>query len=158
MNVFTIGVYNSTEQQFFAKLQNSGIDTFCDIRQRRGVRGREYAFVNSCYLQKKLKDLGIRYIHVLELAPTKDIREKQRLEDTRLGANKRTRDVLGSVFVEEYRKRIELFDFDLFYDQLSTEGVSNVAFFCVEENAAACHRSIVAQEMCQRYKCELQHL
>ncbi len=44
MNIFTIGVYGSTEQQFFDKLIENRIDTFCDIRQRRGVRGKEYAF------------------------------------------------------------------------------------------------------------------
>lgn len=45
MKIFTIGVYNSTELQFFKKLSENNIDTFCDIRQRRGGRGREYAFV-----------------------------------------------------------------------------------------------------------------
>ena len=39
MKIYTIGVYNSTEQEFFNKLVDNNIDTFCDIRQRRGVRG-----------------------------------------------------------------------------------------------------------------------
>ena len=76
MRVYTIGVYNSTEQDFFEKLIENRIDTFCDIRQRRGVRGREYSFVNSNYLQMKLDDLGIKYAHILDLAPTTEIREK----------------------------------------------------------------------------------
>ena len=49
MKIFTIGVYNSSETHFFDKLKNNHIDVFCDIRQRRGVRGRKYAFVNSLY-------------------------------------------------------------------------------------------------------------
>ena len=78
MKVYTIGVYGSTEQQFFGKLTENIIDTFCDIRQRRGVRGSEYAFVNSNYLQRKLAEMDIKYGHIIELAPTSEIREKQK--------------------------------------------------------------------------------
>lgn len=37
MQFFTIGVYNSNEEEFFRKLISNDIDMFCDIRQRRGV-------------------------------------------------------------------------------------------------------------------------
>ncbi len=46
MKFYTIGVYGSTGNEFFQKLIDNNIDTFCDIRQRRGVRGAKYAFVN----------------------------------------------------------------------------------------------------------------
>ena len=63
MIIYTIGVYGSNEEEFFGKLIDSQIDLFCDIRQRRGVRGRQYAFVNSNYLQNKLAELGIDYLY-----------------------------------------------------------------------------------------------
>ena len=78
MEFFTIGVYNSTEQEYFTKLTENNIDTFCDIRQRRGVRGAKYAFVNSNRLQEKLNELDIKYGHVIDLAPTTDIRDLQK--------------------------------------------------------------------------------
>lgn len=158
MKIYTIGVYNSTEQEFFNKLIDNNIDTFCDIRQRRGVRGSEYAFVNSNYLQTKLNELDIKYAHILDLAPTSEIREKQKMEDTRLGVQKKSRDILGPVFTREYKNKISSFDFDEFYDRLDRIGASRVVFFCVEEKAAACHRSIVAQEMKERFKIEVIHL
>lgn len=158
MKIYTIGVYNSTEQEFFSKLLDNGIDTFCDIRQRRGVRGREYSFVNSNYLQEKLRDLDIRYAHIIELAPTTEIRDKQKAEDQRLGVQKKTRDTLGSIFTKEYKNKISTFDFDNFYERLDSIGASRVVFFCVEEKATACHRSIVAREMSDRFKCEVIHL
>lgn len=158
MKIYTIGVYNSTEQEFFNKLVDNNIDTFCDIRQRRGVRGSEYAFVNSNYLQTKLCDLDIKYAHILDLAPTSEIREKQKIEDARMGVQKKSRDVLGAVFTREYMNKISTFDFDEFYDQLDRIGASRVVFFCVEEKASACHRSIVAQEMKERFKLEVIHL
>lgn len=155
MKIYTIGVYNSTEQDFFNKLIDNNIDTFCDIRQRRGVRGREYAFANSNYLQGKLNDLDIKYTHIIALAPTSEIREKQKMEDVRLGVQKKTRDTLGSIFTKEYKNKISSFDFEEFYDQLDRIGASKVVFFCVEEKASACHRSIVAQEMKERFKLEV---
>ena len=85
MEFFTIGVYNSTEQEFFKKLIDSNIDTFCDIRQRRGVRGSQYAFVNSNRLQQRLSDLKIKYAHIIELAPTSEIRNLQKESDNQKG-------------------------------------------------------------------------
>jgi len=61
MEFFTIGVYNSTEKEFFEKLLKNKVDTFCDIRQRRGVRGAKYSFVNSNRLQERLSELDIKY-------------------------------------------------------------------------------------------------
>lgn len=159
MKIFTIGVYNSTELQFFKKLSENNIDTFCDIRQRRGVRGREYAFVNSIYLQQKLENMGIKYAHILSLAPTTEIREKQKIEDAKLGEHKRDRNKLGKVFSDEYKRNIiSKFDFDSFVEQLENIGAENVVFLCVEEKASACHRSIVAEEMKKRYNYEITHL
>ena len=102
--IFTIGVYNSTEDSFFTKLKNNNIDLFCDIRQRRGVRGSQYKYVNSNYLQQKLEELGIKYKYIKELAPTNEIRQKQKEVDKYNGENKKQRLVLGSVFTFEYNR------------------------------------------------------
>ena len=66
IKIFTIGVYNSDEQSYFDKLINSDIDLFLDIRQRRGIRGSQYKYVNSNYLQARLKELGIEYLYIKE--------------------------------------------------------------------------------------------
>ena len=79
--IYTIGVYASTEESFFNKLTDNKIDVFCDIRQHRGVRGSKYSYVNIRYLQEKLTQLGINYVYAKELAPTTEIREKQHAED-----------------------------------------------------------------------------
>ena len=158
MKIYTIGVYNSSEQEFFNKLIENKIDTFCDIRQRRVVRGKKYAFVNSNYLQTRLKTLDIKYTHILELAPTDKIRDEQKKEDARLGIQKRNRNVLGIVFAREYKNKIRSFDFNKLYEQLELIKASNIVFFCVEEKAIACHRAIVAQEMKERFNLEVIHL
>ena len=115
MKSFTIGVYNSTKQEFFGKLSDNKIDTFCDIRQRRGVRGAQYAFVNSQRLQETLKELNINYWHVANLAPQKEIRELQKKADLANKEAKRQRKNLGEAFTSEYKNRVlKDFDFQVF--------------------------------------------
>ena len=97
----TIGVYNSTEETYFNKLINSKIELFCDIRQRRGVRGAQYKYVNSNYLQEKLKALGIEYLYIKALAPTNEIRQKQKDADKINRETKKVRTKLGTVFASE---------------------------------------------------------
>ena len=148
MEFFTIGVYNSTEQEYFKKLTDNNIDTFCDIRQRRGVRGSQYAFVNSNRLQERLDQLDIKYGHVLGLAPTSEIRELQKEVDNQQGELKRDRNKLGQVFTIAYKDRIlSKFDLDNFIEKLDEIGASRVVLFCVEEKPQACHRSIVTDKL-----------
>lgn len=148
MEFFTIGVYKSTENDFFKKLTDNNIDTFCDIRQRRGVRGSEYSFVNSNYLQQKLHELDIKYGHVLNLAPTSEIRDLQKQADLQMGEQKRDRNKLGKIFTIAYKEKIlNQFDFDYFIEQLDDIGANKIVLFCVEEKAEACHRSIVADKL-----------
>jgi uncharacterized protein (DUF488 family) len=159
MKIYTIGVYGSTEKDFFDKLTENRIDTFCDIRQRRGVRGSEYAFVNSTQLQNKLAELGIKYGHILALAPTTEIREHQKAEDLKQKEHKRDRNKLGTVFASEFKNKIiEKFDFDSFVEQLDNVDANRVVLFCVEGKAEACHRFIVANELKMRYHFEIKHL
>lgn len=148
MEFCTIGVYHSTGEEYFKKLTDNNIDTFCDIRQRRGVRGSQYAFVNSKRLQDKLNQLGIKYQHIFALAPTREIRVSQKKADTQTGELKRNRDKLGQDFIKTYREHIlEKFDFKPFIDELSEIGAKKVVFFCVEEKPEACHRNLVTDQL-----------
>jgi uncharacterized protein (DUF488 family) len=159
MEFYTIGVYHSTEKDFFDRLIKNKIDTFCDIRQRRGVRGPKYAFANSNRLQKKLHSLGIKYVYVPGLAPTTEIRELQYQVDDEKGERKTERTQLGKAFVTEYKKDILTnFDFKQFFEELESMGAKRITFFCVEEHAEACHRSIVTDKLANTYKYKIKHL
>ncbi len=148
MEFFTIGVYNSKEHEYFNKLTENRIDTFCDIRQRRGVRGAQYSFVNSNRLQAKLGELDIKYGHVIDLAPTSEIRELQKEADAQQGELKRDRNRLGKIFTIAYKNKVlSNFDFDTFIESLENVGASRVVLFCVEEKPEACHRSIVTDKL-----------
>lgn len=144
INIYTIGVYGLSETQYFDKLITAKIDTFCDIRRRRGVRGAKYAFVNSKQLQSKLAELGIRYVYLQQLAPSKEIRDKQKEADKASRIQKRERTALSDGFISAYRNEcLSQFDIQNFLEALGPSA-KNVVLFCVEANPQACHRSIAA--------------
>jgi uncharacterized protein (DUF488 family) len=158
MKFVTIGVFGSSEAAFFDALQKAGVDTFCDIRWRRGVRGAEYAFVNSTRLQKRLAELGIRYLHFRDLAPSPALRQKQYEADKAVGIAKRKRTALGKAFVDGYNEeKLSKFDSRQFAEELGT-GVRTVALFCVERDPAACHRSLLAEKLQRDLGVEIGHL
>jgi uncharacterized protein (DUF488 family) len=143
----TIGVYGFEEVDFFKALVDAGVDVFCDIRQRRGVRGSTYAFANSQRLQAKLNELGIAYIHRKDLAPSRATRELQYAADKESKTAKRQRSTLSAPFVEAYRRDyLAGFDSSEFVSELGSEA-KRVALFCVERDPAACHRSLVAERL-----------
>jgi uncharacterized protein (DUF488 family) len=159
MEFFTIGVYNSTETEFFKKLTDNNIDTFCDIRQRRAVRGSKYSFVNSKRLQSKLNELDIKYAHVIKLAPPVEIRQLQKQADLEKGELQRSRQFLSEVFSSEYKNRIlDNFEFDSFIENLENMGANRVVLFCVEEKPEACHRSIVSEKLHGSLNYKVTHL
>lgn len=154
----TIGAYGYNEKSFFEALVKANIDTFCDIRFRRGVRGSEYAFANSQRLQHRLQELGIRYLHLKDLAPSPEIREVQWRVDAQEGNSKRQRSALSPNFVAAYQSKY-LADFDsAAFIQALGEDAKVVALFCVERLPEACHRSLVANQLKHDLSLDVKHL
>lgn len=143
----TIGVYGFEEEAFFEALVDASVDLFCDIRQRRGVRGSTYAFANSQRLQARLDDLGIAYVHRKDLAPSREVRALQDAADKESKTAKRKRSALSEAFVEAYRREyLDRFDSEEFISEIGSEA-RVVALFCVERDPAACHRSLLAERL-----------
>jgi uncharacterized protein (DUF488 family) len=147
-DIYTIGVYGSSEKEFFQKLTDHNIDTFCDIRLRRAVRGSQYAFANSKRLQDKLADLSIKYLHEPRLAPTPEIIKLQDKFDQEHKIQRRKREELTEDFKTAYKKKIlSKFDFQQFIRDIGESGSKKAALFCVEKSPAACHRSLVTTKI-----------
>lgn len=158
MRILTIGGYGFDEHSFFNALERAGVDTFVDTRQRRGLRGARYAFLNSARLQKALRERGVRYVHLRELAPTQAIRDLQREDDSSTGLGKRDRSRLSSRFVEAYKKQVlEPFEVGSFHAAVGSEA-QVVALFCVERLPEACHRSLVAEHLGQELSTSVGHI
>jgi len=157
-DLFTIGVYGRSEGEFFGALTAVGIDTFCDVRSRRGMRGSQYSFVNSTRLQARLATLGIRYCHFRELAPTTEIRAAQKRQDAATGMGKRSRTELGEEFKALYTAEcLSAFNSEHLLRRLGADA-RKVVLFCVEAKPGACHRSLLAARIATDTSVPITHL
>ncbi len=92
----TIGVYGFNGESFLERLRDADVRLLLDVRQRRGVRGPDYAWANSLRLQAALAQARIAYEHHPELVPTTELRQLQYAEDYRQGVGKRSRRELAT--------------------------------------------------------------
>jgi uncharacterized protein (DUF488 family) len=155
--VATIGVYGFTADRFRETLRAAHVRLLLDVRQRRGVRGSEYAWANAGRLQAALAEAGIDYRHHKELAPTTELRRLQYREDDRLGVGKRSRVELAPAYRARFvREILDRVDLEPIVRELPSEGAA--ALFCVERDPEACHRSLIAERMAAEYGVSVVHL
>jgi uncharacterized protein (DUF488 family) len=155
--IATIGVYGFDAESFLSALRRAGVSRVIDVRQRRGVRGPEYAWANSKRLQAALAEAGIEYEHRSELAPTTEMRQLQYAEDARRGEGKRSRTVLAPEYVRRYTEEI--------LDPVGVEDLASslpddsaAALLCVERDPEACHRSLIARRLADEHGLEVEDL
>jgi uncharacterized protein (DUF488 family) len=141
--LFTIGVYGFDAESFLRELRRAQVRVLVDVRQRRGVRGSQYAWANARRLEVAVVTAGIAYRHHREVAPTTELRQLQYAEDARLGVGKRSRQVLAPEYLRRYTAEIlERVDLSLVASVVSGGGLA--ALLCVETEPHACHRSVLA--------------
>ena len=155
--VASIGVYGWTLDGWLDALRAADVRLVVDVRQRRGVRGSEYAWANAQRLQAVLADAGIAYEHRQELAPTTELRQLQYAEDDRLGVGKRSRVDLAPAYVERYEREIlGRVDLSPIVEGLPAAGAA--ALMCVERDPEACHRSLIADRLAAEFGFTVTHV
>jgi uncharacterized protein (DUF488 family) len=153
----TICVYGFDSAGFLGALRKAEVSLLADVRQRRGVRGAEYAWANSQRLQAALADAGISYVHVPELAPTTELRQLQYREDERQGVGKRSRSELAPEYVSRYTSEIlDRADLGALAGEMPAKGTT--ALLCVERDPEACHRSLIADRLEAEHGARVTHL
>ncbi|MFE7313764.1 DUF488 family protein [Streptomyces sp. NPDC057555] len=157
LKMMTIGVYGFDGDSFLQRLREADVRLLLDVRQRRGVRGPDYAWANSLRLQAALAEAGIAYEHHRELAPTTELRKLQYAEDARQGVGKRSRRELADEYVLRYTSEIlDLADLKPVAETLPDSG--HAVLLCVERDPEACHRSLIAQRLTAEHGITFGHL
>ena len=155
--IATVGVYEFDAASFIRTLDAAAVSRIIDIRQRRGVRGPQYAWANARRLQALLADAHIGYEHYPELAPTTELRHLQYRDDDRQGVGKRSRVRLSPEYIRGYTEEIlDHVPLKPLVERLPVHGIG--ALLCVEATAEACHRSLVAERLADRFGLEVIHL
>lgn len=153
----TVGVYGFDSDSFLQRLRDADVRLVIDVRQRRGVRGAEYAWANARRLHAALAQARIAYEHHPELAPTTELRQLQYAEDDRRGVGKRTRQELAAEYVRRYTAEVlDHADLRSIVSALPSSGTA--ALLCVERDPEACHRSLIAQRLTERHHVTVEHL
>ncbi len=157
MRLATVGVYGFSLEEFLAALRAADVRLLLDVRQRRGVRGQQYAWANARRLQAALDEAGIAYRHHPELAPTTELRQLQYAEDDRQGVGRRSRTELSAAYTERYVDEIlNGADLGALVAELPADGAA--ALFCVERDPEACHRSLIAERVKAEHRIAVEHL
>ena len=155
--VSTIGVHDWDLDSFLTALHGLECPFVVDVRQRRGVRGPQYAWANSRRLQRALGAVGIPYRHVRDLAPTTELRQLQYAADDAAGVGKRSRQSLDTGYVAGYTEQIlDPFDLSELLASLPDEVIP--VFLCVEAEPSACHRSLITGRLASEYGLDVVHL
>ncbi|MGL5795049.1 MAG: DUF488 family protein [Waterburya sp.] len=130
INLFTIGFTQKTAQEFFELLTKAGVKRIIDTRlnnvsQLAGFAKRE----DLKYFLKQIAD--IEYIHLLDLAPTKDILEPYKKKQSDWQTYEKS-------FLDLIQQR-----------QIETKIVPEIlnggCLLCSEAKPHNCHRRLVAE-------------
>jgi len=157
LRVVTVGIYDFDVESFLHRLRQADVRLLLDVRQRRGVRGPEYAWANSLRLQAALAKERVSYEHHPELAPTTELRHIQYAEDDRQGVGKRSRRALADEYTRRYTTEI-LDHADLVPIVSALPSSGTAALLCVERDAQACHRSLIARRLAEQHHVAVEHL
>jgi uncharacterized protein (DUF488 family) len=138
MKLFTIGFTQKSAEQFFSLLSQAGVRRVVDIRLRPS--GQLAGFARKEDLPYFLKHLakGCEYIHLPELAPTKDILDGYRG---------------GGAWVDYERQFQALLDERNVPDNLDRESFERLpsCLLCSEATPEQCHRRLVAERIQARW-------
>ena len=144
MKIATIGFTKKSAERFFGLLRESGAKRVVDVRlhnvsQLAGFAKRD----DLAYFLKRL--CGIDYVHLPELAPTKEM-----LDGYRKGH--RDWETYEAGFLELMReRRIE--------ETVSKEVIAEGCLLCSEDQPHHCHRRLVAEYLNDRWGgVEIDHL
>ena len=136
INLFTIGFTQKRAQQFFDLLINAGVKRVIDTRLNNV--SQLAGFAKRGDLEYFLDQIGhIEYVHILDLAPTKDI-----LTDYK----KKTGDW------ETYEQRfLQLMQERQIETKISPEMLDGGCLLCSEAKPHHCHRRLVAEYLNQKW-------
>lgn len=130
INLFTIGFTQKSAKQFFDTLKKAGIKTVIDTRLNN--ISQLAGFTKKTDLEYFLKTIdNIDYVHLLDLAPTKDILDdyKKKKGDWETYEQK----FLQLIAERQIEKKV------------SPELIDGACLLCSEAKPHQCHRRLVAE-------------
>jgi uncharacterized protein (DUF488 family) len=132
IKVFTVGYTQKSAEKFFKLLQSAGVKRVVDIRISNSSQLAGFAKKDDLkFFLKKVAD--IEYVHMVDLAPTKEILDDYKKK---------------KIDWEEYERRFkELLEKRGAVEKLEPEFFDRACLLCGEPTAEQCHRRLVVERM-----------
>jgi uncharacterized protein (DUF488 family) len=144
MKIFTIGFTKKSAESFFAKLKSAGVKRLIDIRLNNVSQLAGFAKRDDLrYFAKAICDID--YVHLLDLAPTKDILDAYK-------KNNGDWQLYQSNFLEMMKiRRVE--------DNVPRALLDGGCLLCSEDKPDHCHRRLVAEYLKEKWgEVEIEHI
>ena len=136
IQLYTIGFTQKSAEAFFSLLQEAGVRRVVDVRLSN--TSQLAAFAKRDDLVYFLREIvGIDYVHVPELAPTKEIFDAYKKHK---GA--------WEVFEQEYLELLEKRRID---ESVARDVIDQGCLLCSEHQPHHCHRRLVAEYLDRRW-------
>ena len=140
IKIFTIGFTKKTAEHFFERLKSANVQRVVDIRLKNDSQLSGFAKAKSDgdlpYLLKTIGDIG--YIHLPDLAPTKDILDTYK-------KYKGDWDVYEKEFNKLMKER-------LIESRIDKSILNESCLLCSEHEPNHCHRRLVAEYLQENWK------
>jgi uncharacterized protein (DUF488 family) len=139
IQLFTIGFTQKSAEQFFESLAKSGIKTLIDTSTRLNNISQLAGFTKKNDLKYFLKQIGgIDYIHITDLAPTKDILDEYKKNKGDWG-----------VYEQKFLKLISDRQIE---KKVTPELLNHGCLLCSEPKPHNCHRRLVAEYLSKKWE------
>lgn len=130
VNLFTIGFTQKKAEQFFETLLKAGVRRVIDTRLNNVSQLAGFTKKNDLeYLLRKIG--GIEYIHILELAPTKDILDEYKKKQ-----------INWAIYEQRFNQLITERQIE---KKVSSDLLDEGCLLCSESKPHNCHRRLVAE-------------
>ena len=143
MKLATIGYEADTQGGVIERLKAAGVEVVIDVR---AVAASRKAGFSKTLLSASLNEAGIGYVHLRELGTPKPGRIA-----ARAGKVGEMHDIFNAHLAEP-GAQLELAK----ASEMAKE--KKIALLCLEADHDACHRSIVADRICEAIGCEIEKL
>jgi uncharacterized protein (DUF488 family) len=143
MKLATIGYERETQGAVIAKLKAAGVDVVVDVR---AVAASRRAGFSKTLLSASLNEAGIGYVHLRQLGTPKPGREA-----ARKGRIAEMHEIFKAHMVEP-AAQLELAK----ATEIARE--RKTALLCYEADACGCHRTILAEWICEDLGCGIENL
>jgi uncharacterized protein (DUF488 family) len=144
MKIFTIGFTKKSAETFFTKLRSAGVKRLVDVRLNNVSQLAGFAKQDDLrYFVKAINNID--YIHLPDLAPTKEILEEFKNKD-------------GDWKLYE-RKFLDLMKLRRIEDKVQRELLDGGCLLCSEDKPLNCHRRLVVEYLKEKWgDVEIEHI